>query len=177
MARKTDKSYTGLSDKTRTASGAALVKAVHALEALVHQAKTAQYNTRGNPEAAGLVSLCESLVSLLHCLGDPLIKRAAVLASQVNYNLAYVTKNSGLKPFPLDLEDPAEAVQILADAWMAVCEIAREQTQLMRDAGDLVSAHIAEHMSIELESSTTMIQDILAGDAQEALEAIGTEAG
>lgn len=176
MARKPPKSYTGLPDKVRKLSGTAVVKATHALEALVHQAKTAQYNTKGNPEAAGVVLLATKVTDLMHRLGDALVARALVLDVQVNYNLAFVTKNSGLKPFPLDLEDPAQAVEILSDAWMAVCEIVREQIAAMREAGDMVSAHITEHVSMELEANTSMLQDILAGDPMEALESIGTEA-
>lgn len=168
--------YVGLDPKTVAKSGPALVKMAHALEGMSHQAKTAQYNVRGNPAAAGVAQITGCMIDQLHRLADPLVRRAQVVGWPVSYNLAFVLENSGLEPFPLDLDDPGEIVQTLADVWGAVCEIAREQIALMRDAGDMVSAHIAEHQLMELECATSVLQDVLARDPDEALEAIGTEA-
>jgi DNA-binding ferritin-like protein len=175
MAAKLAKSYVGLSPQVIATSGPALVKVVHAMEAFVHQCKTARYNVRGNPEATAVTLICTQVEDSLHVLGDPLVTRATVLGVQVNYNLAFVAENSGLEPFPLDLDDPVKIVEVLADTWTAVCEIAREQTQVMRDAGDPVSAHVTEHQSMCLEAMTTVLQDVLGRDPGEALEAIGTE--
>lgn len=170
-------SFVGIPDKVASKAGALLVKIVHAWEATVHACKTARYNTRGLPESAAITQLCEAMEAALHGQGDTLIARVQLLGQPVNYSLAFVAENSGIKPFPLDVQDPAQVVQLLAETWTAMCELTREHTQALRDAGDPVSAHLAEHGAIQLEGASAGLQDILAGlDPEEALEAVGTEA-
>jgi hypothetical protein len=113
----------------------------------------------------------------LHAQSDVLVARVQLLGQPINYSLAFVAENSGIKPFPLDVQDPVQVARLLGETWTAMCELTREHTAGLRAAGDLVSAHIAEHGAISLEAASAGLQDILASlDPEEALEAVGTEA-
>lgn len=169
--------YTGLPEATIRKAGPALVRLIHTWEAMVHQSKSARYNVQGSPYADAVNAVCSGLEDKLHGFTDPLVARAQVLGVPVPYNLALVAKNSGLQPFPDDLDDGAKIMELLATTWADVCTISREQVQALRDAGDMVSAHVAEHQVMLLEAASSVFQDIMgAGDPAEALEAIGTEA-